>query len=192
MPSQAPRFEPPQESVERRAAIEQAPFDPGDSPISFEDKLVENTGWTRVYAQGAVREYRRFLVLSTLTKHVISPSAPVDGVWHLHVLFTRNYAAFCDGVLGHFLHHDPATGSAENRESLDDAYEQTLASYRTIFGEEPPVAYWPPAPAPGRFKRIDTHQTIALPRSLWRGLWIAVVLLFVALLVIEVWKGARP
>ena len=36
------------------------------------------------------------------------PSQAVDEAWHEFILFTHHYAAFCDEVLGRFLHHVPA------------------------------------------------------------------------------------
>jgi hypothetical protein len=36
---------------------------------------------------------------------MISPI--VDEVWHAFILFTSDYAAFCDEVFGRFVHHAP-------------------------------------------------------------------------------------
>lgn len=36
------------------------------------------------------------------------PSQAVDDAWHEFILFTRNYAQFCQRALGRFLHHVPA------------------------------------------------------------------------------------
>jgi len=36
-----------------------------------------------------------------------SPSALVDIGWHTFILYTREYAAFCDRVAGRFIHHSP-------------------------------------------------------------------------------------
>jgi hypothetical protein len=37
----------------------------------------------------------------------LAPSAMVDLGWHAFVLYTRQYAAFCDRIAGRFLHHAP-------------------------------------------------------------------------------------
>ncbi|MCE0558292.1 hypothetical protein K1M91_15095 [Motilimonas sp. E26] len=41
-------------------------------------------------------------------KMVSMPSQVVDVAWHEFILFTRNYALFCQQGLGRFLHHTPA------------------------------------------------------------------------------------
>jgi len=33
--------------------------------------------------------------------------AQIDEMWHTFILFTRDYAAFCEGHFGCFLHHVP-------------------------------------------------------------------------------------
>jgi len=38
---------------------------------------------------------------------VAMPSRIVDEAWHEFMLFSRDYAAFCNKVFGHFLHHNP-------------------------------------------------------------------------------------
>lgn len=36
-----------------------------------------------------------------------SPSPEVDKGWHTFILYTREYAAFCDTIAGGFIHHEP-------------------------------------------------------------------------------------
>ncbi len=40
---------------------------------------------------------------------VAMPSRIVDEAWHEFILFTRDYAVFCQNAFGHFLHHNPST-----------------------------------------------------------------------------------
>lgn len=40
----------------------------------------------------------------------LSPSAPVDIGWHAFILYTRDYAEFCERVAGRFIHHVPTDG----------------------------------------------------------------------------------
>ncbi|MER7750758.1 hypothetical protein [Kitasatospora sp. NPDC097643] len=37
----------------------------------------------------------------------LGPSSLVDIGWHTFILHTREYAAFCHGIAGHFMHHVP-------------------------------------------------------------------------------------
>lgn len=68
-------------------------------------------GWTLERANAVEFEYRRFLIL--MKKFPNEPTAPlvdVDTFWHYHILDTMKYAADCDAVFGHFLHHFPYIG----------------------------------------------------------------------------------
>ncbi|MFE6872786.1 glycine-rich domain-containing protein [Kitasatospora sp. NPDC057692] len=40
----------------------------------------------------------------------LSPSHLVDHGWHAFLMYTREYAAFCDRIAGSFLHHRPEDG----------------------------------------------------------------------------------
>jgi hypothetical protein len=41
----------------------------------------------------------------------------IDEMWHVFLLFTRDYTALCDAQLGGFVHHDPAPDGP--REAVD-------------------------------------------------------------------------
>ena len=63
------------------------------------------------------RELKRFLALCALNpKGSYGMAGPVDELWHTFLLFTKNYAFFCDEVAGVFLHHVPNT--AESRRDI--------------------------------------------------------------------------
>lgn len=79
----------------------------------------------------------------------------VDGLWHQFVLFTKEYAQFCDELGCGFIHHVPADKIFENetesflsqetstfetphevieiRKSQVDKYRNTLNTYRNLF-----------------------------------------------------------
>lgn len=40
---------------------------------------------------------------------IAMPSRIVDEAWHEFILFSRDYAEFCQDAFGHFLHHHPNT-----------------------------------------------------------------------------------
>ncbi|MFE7531770.1 glycine-rich domain-containing protein [Kitasatospora sp. NPDC057542] len=42
----------------------------------------------------------------------LSPSLLVDHGWHAFLMYTREYAGFCDRVAGGFLHHNPEDGDS--------------------------------------------------------------------------------
>ncbi|WP_432382397.1 glycine-rich domain-containing protein [Duganella sp. P38] len=68
-------------------------------------------GWSLERANAVEFEYRRFLYL--MKKYPNEQTAPlvdVDIFWHYHILDTISYAADCEAVFGHFLHHFPYIG----------------------------------------------------------------------------------
>ncbi|MFE5583068.1 glycine-rich domain-containing protein [Kitasatospora sp. NPDC056531] len=42
----------------------------------------------------------------------LSPSRLVDHGWHAFLMYTREYAGFCDRIAGRFLHHSPEDGDS--------------------------------------------------------------------------------
>ncbi|HEX8339936.1 MAG TPA: hypothetical protein VF624_03410 [Tepidisphaeraceae bacterium] len=167
----------------RWQTIRDTPLGPADAVVAFEDKLVGETGWTRRHAERAVLEYRRYLLLATLDAKGVSPSPDIDRVWHLHLLYTRDYwQHWCPNVLGFPLHHGPATGTNDNRAALDDAYARTLAGYQALFGSAPPSDLWPAKPMAAKSITVDPARVVVLPRGVWRAGLIGVGLLFAALI----------
>jgi uncharacterized protein (TIGR04222 family) len=134
-------------------------FDKPNVSFPFSSKLIRETGWPRSFALRAVEEYRRFAFLHTVAGHPISPSDVVDQVWHLHILYTKEYwQEFCGQVLEKPLHHLPSTGGSTEVEKFEDWYAKTLASYRHFFGEEPPAEIWPTDNVHPRKIKIDPSK----------------------------------
>lgn len=55
---------------------------------------------------------------------VAMPSKLVDACWHVFISDTRNYAWFCEAVLGRFLHHEPP--SANDLQRISDSERNQL------------------------------------------------------------------
>jgi len=139
------------------ARIEAFGLSPADTPLAFETKLADAQGWTLGHALAVTAEYRRFLVLTQLAGHPVSPSPDVDEAWHQHLTHTAHYERLCLEVFGRFLHHEPAGEGASELERLRGMVESTRTAYRHAFGADPPEAVWPrrghplpSAPAPLR------------------------------------------
>ena len=133
-------------------------FDRGGGPRTFAARLAHEQGWSQEFAAQAIEEYRRFLLLFALDAAErpasceaspavrIVPSAVVDKVWHLHLLYTQSYwEDLCRYLLGRPLHHLPADGSGGEETALASVYADTLAAYRRTFGHPAPAAVWPGA-----------------------------------------------
>lgn len=91
------------------------------------------------------RELKRYLVLRAL-----HPSMPygmtgrTDDLWHTFLLFTREYADFCDHVAGRFLHHMPGVNQNDRQVAkFKGDYANLWRDYPVVFGEPPPSSVWP-------------------------------------------------
>ncbi len=119
-------------------------FDEPGACRTFSSRLAEEHGWSEEFAARAIFEYRRFLFMAMVAGHVVCPSEEVDEVWHLHLIYSRSYwQRLCGEVLERPLHHDPSRGGQNEFAKHSTMYAETLASYRRIFGEEPPGDVWP-------------------------------------------------
>jgi uncharacterized protein (TIGR04222 family) len=123
--------------------IERHPIGGIDAAVAFAQRLAREQGWDAEQTQVALREYRRFVFLSGVAGHEVTPSRAVDAVWHLHLLFTRDYWGAFAEALGAPLHHDPGI-RPEDAPRHRMQYAQTLASYAHWFGPAP-APWWPGA-----------------------------------------------
>jgi hypothetical protein len=94
-------------------------------------------------------ELKRWLTLCVL--HPEKPYAPgveVDQMWHIFILFTRDYARFCQDTAGCFIHHQPdvASDDLEMRKIAADKRAEITkiltADYLKYFGGPPPAHIW--------------------------------------------------
>lgn len=135
----------------------------------FLDRLAFENGWTAEFAKGALLEYKRFIYLLCRADHPVTPSVEVDQVWHLHLLYTRNYWDEFAPKLSTLPHHGPTAGGTNEHSKFKDWYERTLNSYERIFEESPPQSYWPPCSLRFRtdqaLKFIDVSGLVIIRRN---------------------------
>lgn len=152
---------------DRHQAILDLGFDEPGADMSFSRRLALSNLWSADFTERAIREYKRFLILTDEAGQAMSPSDAVDQVWHLHLTYTRHYwDRLCGEILGWDLHHTPCGGGRGGRERSADLYRQTLESYRTVFGETPPADIWPAAEHrfAERYARIDLNRNWIVPK----------------------------
>jgi hypothetical protein len=104
----------------------------------------EGKGWSENQLQVVEQEYRRFLALHLMYPEMaVVPCHLVDEMWHAHILDTQAYADDRERVFGFFLHHFPYFGMRSDEDAADlvAAYDETLARYRTAWGE-PAKGVW--------------------------------------------------
>ena len=143
------------------ARIEAFGFSAADDPLGFESRLADDNGWTLGHALAVAAEYRRFLVLTQVAGHPVSPSPDVDEAWHLHLTRTVDYGALCREVFGRFLHHEPSRAGGGDAATYRTMYADTLAAYLHAFDRRPPEAIWPDV------DRRHAAKPVAAPWPSW-------------------------
>ncbi len=137
--------------------------------LSFVNRLARENNWTLKYAERVIQEYRRYVYLVAKTRSELTPSDPVDQVWHLHLTYTHSYwKELCAQCLGFELHHHPTAGGRQELLRFKKLYRQTLSVYREYFGHMPPEDIWQPPEQRFRqaqyFKRINLVNYWLLPK----------------------------
>lgn len=115
---------------------------PGESFL-FSDRLARENGWSKTYALRAIEEYKKFLFLCCVTGSGLTPSDPVDQVWHLHLSYTRSYwIDLCRNTPGRDIHHNPTRGGESEGQKFKQFYATTHAVYKEKLGTPPPKDIW--------------------------------------------------
>ena len=110
---------------------------------------LENTcNYAQDVCRDSVRELFGFLTLKVLAMDtdatLLSPSGPIDDMWHKVVLDTKLYREICDAILPEWapsprmLDHNPQAPLGHVAR-----YQRTLDTYAEVFGEEAPSKWWP-------------------------------------------------
>jgi hypothetical protein len=89
------------------------------------------------------QELKRYLILCALKKYrdpsVNMYSRDVDNLWHSFLLFTKEYARFCDKNVGHFIHHTPETNKILSAQQFQEAQKEFcnfVKKYEETFKDE--------------------------------------------------------
>lgn len=129
------------ELYQRLQAFQVAAYD--DVPLSFQQRLMREHGWTAAYVERVWFEYKRFLFMLATTERFICPAEDVDQIWHTHLIYTRSYwNDLCRDLIGKPLHHVPSPGGQQETANFYQCYAQTLERYQALFGEKPPADIW--------------------------------------------------
>jgi hypothetical protein len=81
----------------------------------------------------AIDRFKNFMFLNAIGYSRLNvPIMEIDIVWHTFLLFTAEYADFCDRYIGRFVHHVPVT-SRSSGYSMDK--QDLIEIYEKIFGE---------------------------------------------------------
>ena len=111
-------------------------------------RIVTDHGLDRPTAERVMTEALAFLRAAAVTDRPLSPSLMVDIGWHTFILYTREYAAFCQQVAGRFLHHVPDDDTDDNApvdgEAGHRVLRDTIAAL-TATGHRIDTELWSPA-----------------------------------------------
>ncbi|RJQ14558.1 hypothetical protein C4553_00590 [Candidatus Parcubacteria bacterium] len=79
-------------------------------------------------------DMKRFLFLCGAEDRPLAPPELIDEAWHNFILFTKDYARFCQEQFGKFIHHLPlAPGNRASDEG--SLIRATTAAAKECFGE---------------------------------------------------------
>lgn len=138
-------------------------IDDPTSEFKFSDRLARENMWSKQYALRCIEEYKKFMYLASIHTKV-TPSVQVDEVWHLHMLYTRDYRDFCQN-LGKFIEHGPTKGGKQEDDRYLEQYNKTLELYKVYLGDYP-EDIWPSAEVrfgPQDFVRVDLVKHYVVP-----------------------------
>lgn len=143
---------------------------PQSVSFPFAARLARENGWSRVFAERVVNEYKRYIFLAATAGRAMTPSEEVDQAWHLHLAYSKSYwQRMCGELLNTPLHHNPTEGGKAEANKHKLQYEDTLRFYRETFGNDAPADIWPATHI--RFSRdaegvrVVTNQNWIIPKK---------------------------
>ncbi len=111
MVDRAMGYQPPALLIERLQR-ELAPLGQYGGRTAMEKIKRRWTGTLRMSEETSLEcfeELKRFLITKALHPELrLAPSGLVDEAWHMFIIFTEDYFAFCD-LVGEYIHHRPLT-----------------------------------------------------------------------------------
>uniref|UniRef100_B8HQA6 Uncharacterized protein n=1 Tax=Cyanothece sp. (strain PCC 7425 / ATCC 29141) TaxID=395961 RepID=B8HQA6_CYAP4 len=102
---------------------------PAEADLWFEDLM-------RFFYLGYCN--RRLILEGKTDCHFVAmypPLLPIDDLWHTFLLFTRDYAEFCQEYFGYFIHHTPNVEETPP-EDAPERLQQFLELVYDELGEE--------------------------------------------------------
>lgn len=76
-------------------------------------RIVKENGFSERLATSILDETLVYLHATQHTDLSLGPSGLVDIGWHTFILYTREYAKYCETAFGHFVHHCPTDREGE-------------------------------------------------------------------------------
>ena len=117
-------------------------WDYGSSPLL--ERCVREYGWSSAYADRVLQGYMKFLQLKKdlcdWDHKILSPSIPVDKMWHMHILDVANYIKDCELLCGRLVGHNP--DGMLDAEARNRRVETTRHILQNQLGEDLDAGVW--------------------------------------------------
>lgn len=136
------------------------------SSSEFIHKLKNQNLWTLSYTTQVIEEYKKFIYLGLFTE--VSPSYEIDQVWHLHILYTKDYHNMCKKLNINFFHHNP-TDKTNITLPVKDNYKNTINLYHSLFNKQPPSNIWTKWKYMNNI-HLDLNRHWVVPVNDWKAL----------------------
>lgn len=100
----------------------------------FIERLKVKLGLSHEKAEELFIDMKQFLFLCGTRPGICSPTDAIDAAWHEFILYTQDYAAFCDDMFGRFIHHVPPIYLSDEKRTKGKTW-RTYQVAQGIFGE---------------------------------------------------------
>lgn len=107
---------------------------------ALRERMQVKYGWTQEKTDELFGEMKKFMYLCATNDGAMAPPEDIDEIWHNFILFTSDYADYCQDTVGMFLHHQPLT-VAQRAQSDGSMITNTLDAARRAFGDDVPEKY---------------------------------------------------
>ncbi len=126
-------------NVRSNLKIRESEFDLSGKVIAYEnaefiERLKVKLDLGHETAEQLFSDLKQFLYLCGTRPGICSPTDRIDAAWHEFVLYTEDYATFCDIMFGRFIHHVPPTYLSDEKRTKGKTW-RTYQVALDIFGE---------------------------------------------------------
>lgn len=106
----------------------------GYENLEFIERLKVKLNLEHKEAEQLFIDMKQFLFLCGTRPGICSPTEPIDAAWHEFVLYTQDYASFCDEMFGRFIHHVPPTYLSNEGQTKGKTW-RTFQVAEDVFGQ---------------------------------------------------------
>jgi hypothetical protein len=97
------------------------------------ERFQQKLGLSQDAAMQLFDDTKRFLYLCGISDKPIAPNETLDFGWHQFLLFSEEYADFCQKNFGRFIHHRPTR--LDNPPPKGEMSRRAVDLAKTVFGE---------------------------------------------------------